>query len=244
MQNVQLEYNPYIMKTEVKFNGRPPRINSLVEKYANGKLQDWLNELPEIFHDEMNGYGFELEFTGTTMDFELLEKTFASKGISDDQVKLFHKNELAGREQKEKDLRDFLIWMSEEKNNGIFDYDKFSKINEERLKEDYLFITINGDKVENPLINMNEISVENVDSTEELSEVELGETPIIIYVTREMFSSLQRMIDDLKQRKDVDEKQLFFILSNKLNKEMTKRTISDLGIKNLQIVDDFKDKLI
>lgn len=244
MQNVQLEYNPYIMTTEVKFNGRPPRINSLVEKYTNGKLQDWLNELPEIFHDEMNGYGFELEFTGPTMDFELLEKTFASKGISDEQVKLFHKNELASREQKEKDLREFLVWMSEEKNNGIFDYEKFSMINRESLKEDYLFITINGDKVENPLINRNEISVENVDSTEELSEVELGDTPIIVYVTREMFPRLQRMIDDLKQRKDVDEKQLFFILSNKINKEMTKRTISDLGIKKLQIVDDFKDKPI
>ena len=33
MVKVELEYNPYLMETVVRFDGREPRINSLVEKY-------------------------------------------------------------------------------------------------------------------------------------------------------------------------------------------------------------------
>ena len=37
MAKAELSYNPYLMETEVKFNGRSPRINSLVEKHKNKK---------------------------------------------------------------------------------------------------------------------------------------------------------------------------------------------------------------
>ena len=55
MDKVTLKYNPYTKeKTKVKFNDSEPLINSQVEKYQDGKLQDWLSEIPRIFHDEMN----------------------------------------------------------------------------------------------------------------------------------------------------------------------------------------------
>ena len=39
MVRAELVYNPYLLETEVLFDGKPPRINSLVEKYQGEKLQ-------------------------------------------------------------------------------------------------------------------------------------------------------------------------------------------------------------
>ena len=61
MISAELNYNPYLLETEVRFNGNPPRINSLVEKYQGKKLQTWVGDLPGIFYDEMNGYNFDGE---------------------------------------------------------------------------------------------------------------------------------------------------------------------------------------
>lgn len=70
MVKAELSYNPYLQETEIRFNGQSPRINSHVEKYLDKKLQTWIHKLPYIFRDEMNGYGFELEFSGTELDYE------------------------------------------------------------------------------------------------------------------------------------------------------------------------------
>ena len=37
MVKVELQYNPYLFETFVKFNGEEPMINSLVEKYKTVK---------------------------------------------------------------------------------------------------------------------------------------------------------------------------------------------------------------
>ena len=100
MLKVKLAYNPYLMQTDVEFNERKPRVNSLVEKYKDKKLQDWIREIPGIFYNEMNGYDFELEFSGTKMDFNQVEKSFRDAGITEEQVVLFHRNEIVEREQK------------------------------------------------------------------------------------------------------------------------------------------------
>ena len=91
MINAELSYNPYLMETKIKFNGQPPRINSLVEKYQEMNLQSWINKIPRIFYDEMNGYYFELDFTGTQLDYEMPCKTFRKAGISDKVVPIVHK---------------------------------------------------------------------------------------------------------------------------------------------------------
>lgn len=39
MVKAELSYNPYLLETNIKFNGRNPRINSLVERYQQNILQ-------------------------------------------------------------------------------------------------------------------------------------------------------------------------------------------------------------
>lgn len=90
MVHADLEYNPYLLETKVSFNGNPPRINSLIEKYQNEKLQTWVKKIPGIFYDEMNGYDFELDFSGTELDFEEVKQSFVHAGVGKDRVILFH----------------------------------------------------------------------------------------------------------------------------------------------------------
>ena len=100
MVKVEMKYNPYLLKTEIWFNGNAPRINSRVEKYLNRPLREWVNEVPEIFYDEMNGYDFDLDFSGTEMDFNQLKCVFQNAGVSDKSVRLNLKNTLNNRTDK------------------------------------------------------------------------------------------------------------------------------------------------
>ena len=54
MVNAELQHNPYLLDTEVKFNGQEPKINSQIEKYENKLLADWVRDVPSMFYDEMN----------------------------------------------------------------------------------------------------------------------------------------------------------------------------------------------
>ena len=94
MANAELQYNPYLLETEVKFNGQDPKINSQIEKYEKQLLADWVREVPKMFYDEMNGYDFDLFFSGTEYDFQKLQQTLISLGVTHDQVRLIMRNEL------------------------------------------------------------------------------------------------------------------------------------------------------
>ena len=98
MITAELSYNPYLREMAVKFNGQPPHINSLVEKYQDCPLQDWVTEIPFIFHDEMNGYGFELDFCGTELDFDEVRNAFHMQAVSESEVQIILKNALECRE--------------------------------------------------------------------------------------------------------------------------------------------------
>lgn len=94
MVKTELSYNPYLMETVVKFNDQPPKINSIIEKYRDKKLQEWVELLPQVFRDEMNGYGFDFYFSGTESDYELIKSSFRKAGVTDNEVAFFYKNEL------------------------------------------------------------------------------------------------------------------------------------------------------
>ncbi|MGL4953199.1 MAG: hypothetical protein ACRC5Q_05290, partial [Culicoidibacterales bacterium] len=70
MVKAELSHNPYILETKVKFNNQPPKINSLIEKYEQKNLHTWIDKIPTIFYQEMNGYDFEFDFSGTETDFQ------------------------------------------------------------------------------------------------------------------------------------------------------------------------------
>lgn len=82
MVNAELQHNPYLLETEVKFNGQEPKINSQIEKFENKLLADWVRDVPRMFYDEMNGYDFDLFFSGTEYDFQKLQQTFISLGVT------------------------------------------------------------------------------------------------------------------------------------------------------------------
>ena len=111
MVKAELSYNPYLLETEVAFNGNPPRINSLVEKYRNSKLQEWMNEVPAYFRDEMNGYDFELVFSGTELDFEEVKQSFLRAGVGKNRVKITQGKPLVSRRDKAVEIDGLLEWL-------------------------------------------------------------------------------------------------------------------------------------
>ena len=242
MVRVELSYNPYLLKTDVSFNGNPPRINSLVEKYQKGKLQKWINLIPKIFHDEMNGYGFELIFSGTDKDFEELTKAFSHVGIGHDLVPMFHKGELKSRYEKSMAIDELLKWLKDNPNRG-FDYNLFMDDNRDLFKEPFLLYVVGGQELPENLFEDIDIKEENVKSIAELRKTDLYSTPIMMYVDKDTISTLQTDICEIMNRSDVDQEQLFFVINPELRENVV-RVLKDLGINNPQVVTSEKDDLV
>lgn len=230
MIKAELIYNPYLLETDIRFNGQSPRINSLVEKYQDGRLQDWIKELPKIFHDEMNGYDFELEFSGTPRDYSELQRAFKQAGVSEDEVHLFHKNELEERDEKRQRIKDLLDWLENNPNRN-YDNNQFRKDNEILFDGAYSLISIQREGTEQHKIEWAPVSVEVINNVTELDNTDLSFTPVIINVDPDMISGLQKIIRYLRQRNDVVVQQVFFCLDEHLNRDIVYRIIKDLGIK-------------
>lgn len=241
MVRAELSYNPYLMETDISFNGQPPHINSLVEKYQDGKLQDWIKDLPMIFHDEMNGFDFELEFSGTQRDFKELERAFRQAGVSEGQVILFHKNELEERDTKRQRIKGLLKWLENNPNNN-FDNDQFRADNEILFDGAYSVIVIQRESAPQPVIEWAPVSVEVIKSVFELDNTDLTNTPIIISLDDNMISELQGALRYMQNRQDVAVQQVFFILEDGLNEDYVSRKIIDLGIKNPHFIKGFNDE--
>jgi len=69
MKEVFIKYNPYKLETEVKIDGNPVKENSVLN-IGNERLQEWLENLPQILIDECNSKNFKVIFHGTTLDYE------------------------------------------------------------------------------------------------------------------------------------------------------------------------------
>ena len=242
MVKAELVYNPYLLETEVLFDGNPPRINSLVEKYKGEKLQTWIAKVPSVFYDEMNGYYFELDFSGTELDFEELKKSFAQAGVGKDLVSLFHKGELTDRRQKLLSVEDLLKWL-ENNPNRKFDFNEFHDTHRDLFNEMYPYVVIGGMVDTANLFEGLNISVDNVESVDELRKTDLHSTPILFYLDRKSSASLQYNLLSLMKRKDVKQEQLFFMISPAIRTQVT-RTIQDLGVKEPQIVTAANDEKI
>ena len=90
MVYVELSHNPFLRETLVRFNGREPRVNSTIERYLGEQLPEWVDAVPKMFFDEMNGYDFELVFSGTSSDFQALIRSFADAGVAEEDVFFVH----------------------------------------------------------------------------------------------------------------------------------------------------------
>lgn len=243
MVKVELSYNPYLFETIIKFNGKEPRINSLVEKFSSKPLQYWIGRIPKIFYDEMNGYDFVLEFSGTKLDFEELCKSFELAGVSKEKVYLFHKNELESRESVIQKI-DQLIKYLDDNPNKNFDYKSYREKNRDIFDHSYTYIVFQGDGINVPDLSEKDISIENISDFKELYSTNLENVPILFYVGNHNMDLLQDYIHEFVDRPDVYDYQLFFMIDPSLNRIKIERTIKDLGIRNLQIVSSFDDDLI
>ena len=208
MINAELSYNPYLMETQIRFNGQPPRINSLVEKYQNMSLQSWISRIPKIFYDEMNGYYFELEFTGTELDYEALCNTFRRAGITNEIVPIIHRHCLEDRITKQNEMEELLAWLGTNPNRR-FDYDGFRAENSELFDGSYSYVYLHGRGLDETMLEDMNVSVEHVEKVEELNDTELDFTPILIHITDHTLSALEAELAYFKARKDVTEEQLF-----------------------------------
>ena len=253
MVKANLSYNPYLVKTEIKFNNNKPRINSLVEKYQNEKLQSWIQQLPRIFHDEMNGYDFELHFKGTSLDYKELEKVIKEvndalkKSGSQKSIKLTFGYKIEARKEKLKLLKDLLQWLDANENSH-FEKEKFLLENDRVFDESYSYIIMQGRGFDTSRLQDMGVSVEEVDSTDELKDTDLTNTPILICVDRTTLSGLQKTIRYFtkrkKEKKDVIPEQVFFYIHPSVNRDNAKRIICDLGVQNPRIVEDAQDQQI
>ena len=241
MVKAELSYNPYLLETVIRFNGKEPRINSLVEKYNDTILQNWINDVPRIFYDEMNGYNFELEFTGTGRDFKELEKSFLQANVTKEQVTLFHKRELEDRKTKLEKIDSLLAWLQAHSNKN-FDNEGFRAENEVLFDASYSIVLIQGERTEAPNIEWADATVEIITDIKALNNTDLVYTPIIIVVDSNTIEELQGWIKYLNRRLDVSPQQLFFVVDSNLNQETVYRVVKDLGVRKPIIIDSFEDE--
>ena len=243
MVKAELSYNPYLQETQIRFNGQSPRINSHVEKYLDKKLQTWIHELPLIFRDEMNGYDFELEFTGTKLDYEELKRSFSNAGVSDAQVHIFHKNELDERDDKLKKIDQLLTWL-DETSNRRYNIKTVRSENYDLLDADYEYIILHGRVTDSSTFDTLHISIENVDHIEELNDTNLHNIPILYVIDKDSVILMKKDLRALQKRADISYDQVFFRISPSLSEEKIVREISDLGIPDPQVVQSADDPAV
>ena len=78
MKKVFIKYNPYKIETEITVEGKKLAENSqLGERIAPGcRLQEWVEDLPQMLIDEYNDKDFDILFHGTLLDYEDLAEVF------------------------------------------------------------------------------------------------------------------------------------------------------------------------
>ena len=243
MIKAQLSHNPYVMETKVMFNNRAPRINSLVEKYQEGDLHTWIKKIPSIFYDEMNGYDFELEFSGTKLDFEELQKAFKEAGVTDEMVHLFHKNELDDREEKQDLITALLEWL-ETNPNDKFDYVAFREENRELFEGTYPFVIVERRPLDASIFDGTDVEAEHIFGYQEVENTNLHNTPILFYISAENLKQFQVDLKKLMERSDVIKAQLFFIAHSSVDKDKVIRIVTDLGIEHPQFISSLSDPSI
>ena len=79
VKRVFIKYNPYNLETELTVDEKKPAQNSQIgERILPGsRLQEWVEDLPQILIEEYNDTNFDVVFHGTLLDFEDLKDAFS-----------------------------------------------------------------------------------------------------------------------------------------------------------------------
>ncbi|HFI0507067.1 TPA: hypothetical protein ACGOZ0_001162 [Streptococcus suis] len=229
MVKVELNYNPYLFETIVRFNGEEPMINSLVEKYKTVKLQQWVNQVPSIFYDEMNGFDFDLEFSGTESDFLGLKQSFLTAGISESDVRFSQKEKLEDVTTKNERINQLLSWL-EVNRNRRFSYLDFIELNQDLFINEYPCLLI-GSRVDIPTSFHDEVTIESIEAISQLPS-DLENTPIIFYIDMNNREVIKEFLNYLLVNANVIQEQIFFLCPSNLDQPILERLVQDFGINS------------
>lgn len=72
MREIFIKYNPYRLETSITIDGMAPKQNSRLN-FGDHRLQEWIEELPEILFGECSSRDFKITFHGTILDYEDVE---------------------------------------------------------------------------------------------------------------------------------------------------------------------------
>ena len=239
MVKVELQYNPYLFETFVKFNGEEPMINSLVEKYKTVKLQQWLNKVPGIFYDEMNGFDFDLEFSGTESDFLRLQQSFLTAGITEPSVRFFQKEILEDVATKNERINQLLSWL-EINRNRRFPYLDFIELNQDLFVNEYPCLLI-GSGIDIPTSFHDEVTIESIEAINQLPS-DLENIPIVFYIDMNNKEFIKEFLDVLLINSNVIQEQIFFLCPGNLNQPTLERLVQDYGINCPTFLKGISDK--
>ena len=78
VKRVFIKYNPYNLETELTVDEKKPAQNSQIGELIlpGSRLQEWVEDLPQILIEEYNDTNFDVVFHGTLLDFEDLKDAF------------------------------------------------------------------------------------------------------------------------------------------------------------------------
>lgn len=236
MVKVNLEYNPYIMEFKAIFNGKEPRINSLVERYEKTPLQMWIKDIPHILYDEMNGYDFDLEFIGPDLEYDDLVASFRNAKISEDDVRCFHTKSMENRKEKLQRIQELNSWLDSNTNPRL-ELDTFKMENQDIFDNSHSIIIVGDTNLGDFVFENANVSIEIISNIQEMDSTELKDIPIVIDAERMSVQEFQNVLLQIDQNNsEVSDEQFFIFIRTKSKTEMYCRLLSDIGFKESQII--------
>lgn len=241
MVKVELKYNPYVLETKVYFNGQLPKINSQIEKFENKRLFVWSDKLLDILYSEMNGYDFDLDFSGTKADYEKI-KYLIEKNHLNSEIRLNFVNRLEEAAKKCRRFKEMITWL---KRSAIeeFHFPEFWEINQEYMIENNLLYVLVDKKVADFSIEDLDVNVESIESISQLPE-NIGFYPVLLVLDADKEAEFRQNLLALLQREDLIADQIFILISENVNLAYYIRLINDLGLKQPQFIHSIDSPLI
>ena len=99
MRKIFIKYNPYKVETEIKIDGKSIKSNSALN-VDDKRLQEWIEDLPQILVDECNTKSFNITFNGTVLDYEDLVSIARDAGEKGIKINCEH---IPAKEVKDKE---------------------------------------------------------------------------------------------------------------------------------------------
>lgn len=99
MREIFIKYNPYRLETIILIDGETPKQNSRLN-FTDCRLQEWIEELPDILFEECSSRNFKLTFHGTILDYEDVEAM--AREAKNDGI-IFELEHIAAKEVSDKE---------------------------------------------------------------------------------------------------------------------------------------------